>query len=80
MAEAAGVAPFRAHDLRRTFAGQHLDAGNDIATVAQLMGHANVTTTSRYDRRPDRARREAQGRLWVPEMPARDEAATPHVG
>ncbi|RIL12258.1 hypothetical protein DCC79_01995 [bacterium] len=67
LADRAGLPPFRAHDLRRTFAGQHLDAGTDIATVAQLMGHANVTTTSRYDRRPDRARRDAQGKLWMPE-------------
>ncbi len=67
LARQSGLAPFRAHDLRRSFAGQHLDAGTDIATVAALMGHANVTTTARYDRRPDRARRAAQGRLWVPE-------------
>jgi len=66
LARQAGIAPFRAHDLRRTFAGQHLDAGTDISTVAALMGHASVTTTSRYDRRPDRARREAQGRLFWP--------------
>lgn len=66
LAERAGIAPFRAHDLRRSFAGQHLDAGTDIATTAALMGHASVDTTARYDRRPDRARREAQGRLWVP--------------
>lgn len=67
LAKQAGIAPFRAHDLRRSFAGQHLDAGTDISTVAALMGHSNVTTTARYDRRPDRARRAAQGRLWVPD-------------
>lgn len=54
------------HDLRRTFAGTLLDAGEDIATVAALMGHSSVTTTARYDRRPAEARRRASRKVSVP--------------
>ena len=58
-AKAAGVQGFTPHDMRRTFAGNLLDAGVSLSTVQMLMGHSSANTTAGYDRRGSRAMVEA---------------------
>jgi integrase len=55
----AGLPYMTLHDFRRTFAGNLLDAGVDVVTVQELMGHASPVTTAEYDHRPGRRRKEA---------------------
>lgn len=46
------------HTLRHTYATRMLEAGTDIYTLKELMGHASVTTTEIYLHLCDRAKRE----------------------
>jgi len=67
----AGLEPMSPHDLRRAFVSSLLDQGVSLSTVASMAGHANVSTTGRYDRRGERVKREAS-RLLVFAGPAQN--------
>lgn len=72
LGERAKVRSFTPHDLRRTFCSTLLDHA-DLVTVRDIMGHADVRTTARYDRRPGKARAAAVahlGSFWGPVSPA----------
>lgn len=53
------------HDLRRTFATRLIEDGNDLVKVQRAMGHANVQTTSRYDRRGDNDQKKVDMKVRV---------------
>ena len=71
--EQARIRSCTPHDLRRTFITSLLDAGNDIAVTSRLAGHRNITTTTRYDRRDERANQNAAATIHVPYQPPVDE-------
>lgn len=65
-AEACGLEAVSPHDFRRTFIGNMLDAGVDTVTLAKITGHASADMLSIYDRRPERAKADAQARIDLP--------------
>lgn len=54
-----GVDNFSPHDLRGSFISYLLDNGEDIKTVADIVGHADVRTTAGYDRRGEQRKKTA---------------------
>lgn len=80
LAEAASIEELSPHDLRRTYAGDLLEAGVDIVHVQKNLGHASPEVTARYDRRPEAARAKASQLIRFPVVERREEpkpAATP---
>ncbi|MDQ2875840.1 MAG: site-specific integrase [Actinomycetota bacterium] len=64
----AAVPAMSTHDFRRTFIGDFIDAGGDLAQAQQLAGHASPATTARYDRRDELGRRAAVDRMSLPAL------------
>ena len=63
-----GVAP---HSLRATAGTNALEGGADLNEVRSWMGHANVSTTTLYDKRRERPEDSPhfQGELPAPAQP-----------
>jgi integrase len=55
----AKIGHLRFHDLRHTFASRLVMSGVDIATVAELMGHASIKMTMRYAHPTPESRKKA---------------------
>ena len=63
IADRAGVAGFRPHRLRDTFAVTLLAQGVSIEDVSTLLGHSSIRTTEQYYAPWDRRRRERLRRI-----------------
>lgn len=59
VATSVGIDDFRPHDLRRTFATRLLNSGVNPRTVADLLGHTDLTMVMRYMVPPDELKRSA---------------------
>jgi site-specific recombinase XerD len=63
-AAATGIAkPIGWHTARRTFATRLLEAGTEIYTVANLLGHKGLKQVSRYAQVTDKLRQSAIAKL-----------------
>ena len=59
VATRAKVKKFSPHDMRRTFISGFLESSGDISMAAQLAGHANIQTTTIYDKRGESVKAKA---------------------
>ena len=62
---AAPIAPWRIHDLRRTFATHMRSLGVDRLVVSKLLNHAEAGVTRIYDRYALDAERTAAMEMWA---------------
>ena len=60
---AAGLTGLRIHDLRHSFASAGLLAGDNLAIIGKLLGHADVKTTARYAHLSDDPVKQAANRI-----------------
>jgi integrase len=54
---------FRFHEIRHTFATRIADAGVDILTLAELLGHGDIRITKRYAHGTEENKRQAVEKL-----------------
>lgn len=55
----SGLDSFSPHDLRGSFISYLLNNGEDIKTVADIVGHSDIRTTAGYDRRGEARKKKA---------------------
>jgi integrase len=78
----AGISELHFHDLRREFACGLLEGRRgraDLSVVREFLGHANITTTSRYLKTTTTRMREALEQREVSPEPSGDVAESPHA-
>lgn len=63
----ASIQGLRLHDLRHTFATRCLQAGADVKTVSELLGHSDISITSRYLHSDDTVKAAAVARIVTPD-------------
>ena len=59
----SGIPHLRFHDLRHSFGSMLSMAGVDIATIQELMGHKDISTTKRYLHPSPQHKKEAVEKL-----------------
>jgi integrase len=63
----AGIAGFRFHDARHSFASRLVAKGVDVATVRDLLGHSSLRVTERYIHSAQEQKRKAVELLEGPQ-------------
>lgn len=65
----AGLEGITPHGFRRRYISSLLEAGVDLLTIQELVGHAESVTTASYDRRSEATRRSAAAHVPLPDIP-----------
>jgi len=68
----AGIAGFRFHDARHSFASRLVAKGVDVATVRDLLGHSSLRVTERYIHSAQEQKRKAVELLEDPQEKPED--------
>jgi integrase len=64
-----GIANFRFHDLRHTFASHYMMNGGELYTLSKILGHKDLKMTQRYAKLSSKFIEGERGRMdtiWTP--------------